>query len=151
MQSPAPQNPVQVQVQALWKGIPTSAPDNPALHYTNRKDNLGTLVTPTPNSNCNCSKVNHSHAESTSQAHRYKLVPSPFARTPIVDVKSQHGDSDNSSESGDSRAKTPRSRISSAASVKGRAIAKASPTKISVPAQGVHNGVRPYPIQALTM
>ena len=144
------QPPVQVQVQALWKGAPASTAENPAFNYTNRKDNLGTLVAPPTNSNCSCSRQNHTHTDSTSQAHRYKLVPSPFQRTSIADLKTHFGDSDNSSESGDSRTKTPKPRINSAASVTGRAITK-SPTKISVPAQGVHNGVRPYPIQALTM
>ena len=141
---------MQVQVQALWKGIPTSAVDNPAIHYTNRKENTGSLVTPSQNSNCNCNRQNHVSADTASQAHRYKLVTSPFTRTSVIEVRSQHGDSDNSSESGDSRIRSPRSRISSAASVKGKSFAK-SPTKISVPAPGVHNGVRPYPIQALTM
>ena len=139
-----------MQVQALWKGIPTSAVDNPALHYTNRKENIGTLVTPNQNLNCSCNKQNHVSTDTASHAHRYKLVASPFARTNAIDVRSQHGDSDNSSESGDSRIRTPRSRISSATSMKSRPLGK-SPTKISVPAQGVHNGVRPYPIQALTM
>lgn len=147
-QSSAPPQQTSVTVHQLHQpGYSNSAPPtvcNGTHHYTNRKEQLGTLITPTSNCSCNA-KTNV--PETSSHAQRYKVIPGQFSRTNTnYDLK--HIESDNSSDCGDLRYRTPSRRTNSASSTRSRTITGKTPTKISVPA---NPNSRAYPVQALTI
>ena len=114
-----------------------------SVHYTNRKEHLGTLITSASNCSCNNPKTNG--VDSHSQ--RYKVTTGHLSRT-NTSYELRHENSDNSSDCGDSRFRTPSRRTNSASSSRSRTITGKTPTKITVPA---NPNSRAYPVQALTM
>jgi hypothetical protein len=150
----APPQQTQVTVQQLHQaGFTNSAPPSScnighhssSVHYTTRKEHLGTLITPT--SNCTCSNPKTNGADNSSQSQRYKVIAGQLSRT-NTSYELRHDNSDNSSECGDLRYRTPSRRTNSASSSRSRTITGKSPTKITVPA---NPNSRAYPVQALTM
>lgn len=105
---------------------------------------MGTLISATSNCTCNA-KTNV--VENSSQSQRYKVNPGHLSRT-NTNYDLRQLDSDNSSEYGDLRYRTPSRRTNSASSTRSRTITGKTPTKISVPA---NPNPRAYPVQALTM
>ncbi|XP_052223176.1 uncharacterized protein LOC127839052 isoform X5 [Dreissena polymorpha] len=119
------------------------------VFYSNRREQLGSLVTTNGvgndhNTSPNCQCGTKASAIDTS-SHKYKLSPGHLTRNATNMDFRTNVDSDNSSESGDIRMRTPSRRSSSASSTRHR---QKPPTKISVPA---NTNARAYPIQALTI
>jgi len=116
--------------------------------FANRKEQLGTLVTPNSNGQtCTCGSKQTYSDTSSQHAHKYKLAPGSFSRNNTSSDLRAQLDSDNSSESGEVRFRPNSRRSNSATSTRCRSVAK-TPTKITVPA---NPNQRPYPMQALTM
>ncbi|XP_045185569.2 uncharacterized protein LOC123543471 isoform X2 [Mercenaria mercenaria] len=151
-QNSAPPQQTSVTVQQLHQsGFANSAPPSfcngnhySNISYTNRKEQLGTLVA--PSSNCSCNAKTNS-TDSSSQSQKYKVIPGQFTRT-HTSYDLRHTDSDNSSECGDLRYRTPSRRTNSASSTRSRTVTGKTPTKITVPA---NPNTRAYPVQALTI
>ncbi|KAL4219310.1 hypothetical protein ACF0H5_021889 [Mactra antiquata] len=147
--APPQHSPISVQQmqQSGYSSItpqPPSSNQHSSLHYANRKEQLGTLITGTNGSVSN--KTNY--IEPSSHAQKYRVNNSKLPRNNTVyDMRNQ--DSDNSSDCGDIRLRSPSRRSNSASSqrAKSRNITK-SPTKITVPASP---STRSYPLQALTI
>jgi len=175
IQTSAPQQQSGVTAQHVQQQWSHSAPPEPSpstpvnppgLQYTNRREQLGSLVLPKNGSNtslnnyggnlsnnatCQCgtgAKSNNgsdSTSQQLNQAARYKLSQGSVPRTYTsaeMRIESEH-----TSDMNDIRLNTPNRRVSSASSTRLRSNTK-TPTKISVPAPP---NPRAYPIQALTM